>query len=316
MRIVAALGGNALLRRGEPLDAEVQRRNVKQAVRALAPLARGNELVVTHGNGPQVGLLALQAASYRDVAPYPLDVLGAESEGMIGYLLEQELASLLPERPVATLLTQVVVDPEDPAFSRPTKPIGPLYDRDGAAALSAARGWFMGPDTGGYRRLVPSPEPRRILELPAIAILVESGVVVVCAGGGGVPVVIDEVGAIRGVEAVVDKDLSAALLARDLDADILLLLTDVEGVWTGWGGPSPQLVREADPTSLRALALAPGSMGPKAEAAARFVEATGRRAVIGPLSEAVAVAAGEAGTVVHRDVVGIRIREEADAGRA
>jgi carbamate kinase len=315
MRIVAALGGNALLRRGEPPDVEVQRHNVKQAVHALVPLAHGNDLVVTHGNGPQVGLLALQAAAYREVAPYPLDVLGAESEGMIGYLLEQELASLLGDRPVATLLTQVVVDPRDPAFSRPTKPIGPLYDRDAAAVLSASRGWFMGPDTGGFRRLVPSPEPLRILELAAIAILVESGVVVVCAGGGGVPVVIDEAGGVRGVEAVVDKDLSATLLARELAADVLLLLTDVEGVWWGWGGPAPRLVAEADPAGLRALGLPAGSMGPKAEAAARFVEATGRVAVIGPLQAAARMVAGEAGTVVHRGAAGIRFREGADAER-
>jgi carbamate kinase len=313
MRIVAALGGNALLRRGEPLDADVQRHNVKQAVRALAPLARDNELVVTHGNGPQVGLLALQAAAYHDVAPYPLDVLGAESEGMIGYLLEQELAAVVPDRPVATLLTQVVVDPDDPAFARPTKPIGPVYDREAAGMLSASRGWFMGPDTGGYRRLVPSPEPRRILELAAIAILVESGVVVICAGGGGIPVVVDEAGAIRGVEAVVDKDLSAALLARELGADVLLLLTDVAGVLAGWGGPSPRLVEEATPAALREMGLPAGSMGPKAEAAARFVEWTGGVAVIGPLDAAAALASGEAGTVVRHGGTGIRVREGTDA---
>src|SRR4249920_686451 len=221
MRIVAALGGNALLRRGEPLEAEIQRRNVISAVRALAPVAREHELVVTHGNGPQVGLLALQAAADRVVQPYPLDVLGAETEGMIGYLLEQELRNALSCRNVATLLTQVVVATDDPAFARPTKPIGPVYTEHEARRLADARGWSVARDGVGWRRVVPSPDPLEIVELQAIRLLVDAGVLVVCAGGGGIPVVVDGASALRGVEAVMDKDLAASLLAELIGADVL-----------------------------------------------------------------------------------------------
>jgi carbamate kinase len=297
LRVVAALGGNALLRRGEPMDSEVQRRNVARAAEALAPIARDHTLVVTHGNGPQVGLLALQAAAYQGVAPYPLDVLGAESEGMIGYLVERELRARLPDRQVVTLLTQVEVDRSDPAFARPTKPIGPVFDRERGERLARERGWTMTAENGGLRRVVPSPEPLRIVELPAIALLVEAGAIVVCAGGGGIPIVVDESGSSRGVEAVIDKDLAAALLARELASDVLLLLTDVDAVYLDWGRSQRPLTR-ATPVELRRHRFAEGSMGPKVEAACRFVEATRRRAAIGRLEDAAAVLAGSAGTQV------------------
>jgi carbamate kinase len=298
VRIVIALGGNALLRRGEPAEATVQRRNVERAARAVAEVAAEHEIVVTHGNGPQVGLLALQSEAYRDVRAYPLDVLGAESEGMIGYLLEQALGNELHGRAVATLLTQVVVDPGDPAFERPTKPVGPVYDEERARRLAAKRGWTVAPDGNRFRRVVPSPEPRDIVELTTIRLLVEAGVLVICIGGGGIPVVVDEAGALHGVEAVIDKDLSAALLARLLGADLLLMLTDVAAVERGFGTRDARPIRRATAGELRAIAFAAGSMGPKVEAACRFVDATGQTAGIGALEDAAAIARGEAGTIV------------------
>lgn len=298
MRIVAALGGNALLRRNEPAEAEVQRRNIARAVAALAPVARDHELVVTHGNGPQVGLLALQASAYEGVAPYPLDVLGAESEGMIGYLLEQELRNALPGRDVATLLTQVVVSETDPAFSRPTKPIGPMYDEDEARRLAAERGWAIAPDGPRWRRVVASPEPLGIVELETVRLLVEAEVLVVCAGGGGIPVVVGPAGGLRGVEAVIDKDLAAALLAELLGAHVLLLLTDVSAVFRGFGTDRAEPIHHATADSLRNERFAEGSMGPKVEAACRFAERTGRRAAIGALDDAALVASSSAGTQV------------------
>jgi carbamate kinase len=235
MLLVLALGGNALLRRGEPLEAEVQRRNLLDATaQALAPIARKHRVVVTHGNGPQVGLLALQAAAYKDVAPYPLDILGAETEGMIGYLIEQSLANELRDREIATLLTQVEVEPSDPAFARPTKPIGPVYGEAAARELAARSSWTIVPDGSGFRRAVPSPIPRRIREINVIKLLIRAGVIVICAGGGGIPVMRTPDGGVCGVEAVIDKDLSAALLAEQIGADALLLLTDVPAVWTKW----------------------------------------------------------------------------------
>jgi carbamate kinase len=298
MRIVVALGGNALLQRGHPADAIVQRRNVAVAVEALASLATEHEVIVTHGNGPQVGLLALQGEAYRQVQPYPLDVLGAESEGMIGYLLEQELVNVLGGRQVATLLTQVIVDAADPAFSHPTKFIGPIYDRGMAELLAAERDWRVAPDGAYWRRVVASPEPRSIVELPTIRLLVEAGVLVVCVGGGGIPVVVDHDGRLHGVEAVIDKDRAATLLALGVDADALLLLTDVSAVERGHGTPEAAPIAEATADELLALDLPAGSMGPKAEAAAWFVKLTGGRAAIGSLAEAAAVLDGHSGTTI------------------
>jgi carbamate kinase len=304
MRVVVALGGNALLRRGEPLEAEVQRRNVAVAADATARLAAVHEVVVTHGNGPQVGLLALQAEALPRVTPYPLDVLGAESEGMIGYLIEQELRNRLPRRQVVTLLTQVEVSADDPAFGHPTKPIGPVYTEEEARRLAGERGWSIAPDGPAWRRVVASPEPRRIIELPAIRLLVEAGAIVVCAGGGGIPVVVISPGASRGVEAVIDKDRAAALLATGLASDALLLLTDVDAVYRDFGTPGARPLRESTPAELRRLRLDPGSMGPKVEAACRFVEETGGIAGIGRLEEAEAVLAGAAGTIVRTGPTG------------
>ena len=299
MRLVVALGGNALLQRGEPLDVNHQRANVARAVSALATLAGDHDVIVTHGNGPQVGLLALQAAAYTDVAAYPLDVLGAESEGMVGFLIDEALSSALPDRQVATLLTLVEVDLADPAFAHPTKFIGPVYDEPTARRIAGERGWSIAADGPCWRRVVASPEPKRIREIDTIRLLADAGVVVVCAGGGGVPVV-RAGGALRGVEAVIDKDLSAALLAEQVGADGLLLVTDADAVYEGWPGPDRHRIDSATPAEIRALALPAGSMGPKAEAAARFADATGGSAFIGALTDIDRMLAGEAGTVVRR----------------
>lgn len=296
MRVLAALGGNALLRRGEPADTDTQRRNVARAVSSLAAVAREHDLIVTHGNGPQVGLLALQAEAYPG-APTPLDVLGAESEGMIGYLLDQGLVGELPDRRIATLLTQVVVDPGDPAFRHPTKPIGPVYTRQEAERLAGERHISIAADGAGWRRVVPSPEPLRVIEIESIRLLVEAGVIVICLGGGGVPVAQTPAGGLAGVEAVIDKDLAAALLARQLAADVLLLLTDVSAVQLDWGTAAARPLRSATPEMVRGLGLAAGSMGPKVEAAARFAQ-EGGRCVIAAMEDAAPALRGEAGTVV------------------
>lgn len=302
MRLVIALGGNALLRRGEPLEAALQLRNVREAARALAPVALRHEVVVTHGNGPQVGLLALQSEAYGGTKPYPLDVLGAQTQGMIGYMIEDELRDQLGGgREVATLLTQVVVDERDPAFARPSKPVGPVYQEAAARGLARERGWTVGPDGEHWRRLVPSPEPQRIVEINTIRLLVDAGVVVICAGGGGVPVVKDEAGGLRGVEAVIDKDLSAALLASDLAAEALVLLTDADALYEGWGTPGARPLRRVTPSALRGMAFAAGSMAPKVEAACRFVEGRGGScfAAIGALADVEAILAGSRGTRVE-----------------
>ena len=297
-RIVVALGGNALLRRGESAEAETQRRNVAAAAAALGELTHDYELVLTHGNGPQVGLLALEADAYKAVAPYPLDVLGAESQGMIGYLLAQALRNELRHDDVVTLLTQVVVDAEDPAFAAPTKPIGPVYGKDEARALAGERGWTIAPDGPHFRRVVPSPQPRSIVELVAIEELLSAGATVICAGGGGIPVVRDG-GRLRGVEAVIDKDLTAALLAEQLGAERLVLATDVAYVERGWRTVRAMPIEHTTPTELRRLEFAAGSMGPKVEAACRFVERTGGVAAIGALADVVALARGRAGTRIE-----------------
>lgn len=288
MLVVAALGGNALLRRGEAASYAAQAANLADAAAALADLARAHALVVTHGNGPQIGRLALHPAFDE-----PLDALGAESEGMIAYQIEQELSRRLPGRDVVALLTRVVVNPCDPAFARPTKPIGATYTADVAAQLERSRGWPMMRDGERFRRAVASPEPQRIVEQRAIRLLVDAGAVVICAGGGGIPVTADG----HGVEAVVDKDLTAALLARVLGADALLLLTDVAAVYDDWPG-TRQPIAEATVAQLRARAFAGGSMGPKIEAACRFVAGTGGKAAIGAVGDAGRILHGEAGTAV------------------
>lgn len=300
MRIVVALGGNALLRRGEPLTAENQRANVALAAERIAKVAPGNELVIAHGNGPQVGLLALQSLAYTEVRPYPLDVLGAQTEAMIGYVIEQELGNLLPkDQPLATLLTMIEVDPADPAFADPTKFIGPIYLEEEAKRLADERGWTVKPDGAAWRRVVPSPKPRRIFELRPIKWLVEQGVVVICAGGGGIPTILDEQGILHGVEGVIDKDLAASLLARELDADLLVIATDVDGVYVDWGTADQRRIESATPDELEALSLPAGSMGPKVEAACAFVRATGKEAVIGSLSDIQEIVENGAGTRIH-----------------
>ena len=303
MRIVVALGGNALLKRGEPLTAENQRRNMRQAAGQLAAIAKGHELVLVHGNGPQVGLLALEADAYKDVPSYPLDILGAESQGMIGYVIAQELQAELADRSIATLITRTVVDGEDPAFQTPTKPIGPVYTAEQAKELASARSWHM-VDEGkaGWRRVVASPRPREIVELSAISTLLSSGAMVICAGGGGVPVIPREGGGLSGVEAVIDKDRAAALLAHRLKADRLVILTDVDGVFAGWGTPDQTLITEIKAAEADGSGYAAGSMGPKVEAAAYFAQEAGKTASIGSLSRALAVFEGEAGTHITPDV--------------
>jgi carbamate kinase len=307
MRVVIALGGNALLHRGEPMTAANQRRNVQMAAAALAPIASEHQLVISHGNGPQVGLLALQGATRQADAGYPLDILDAETEGMIGYLIEQELVNLLPaESRCATLLTQIEVDPQDPAFDNPTKPIGPVYSETEAQRLAAERGWRIACDGAYFRRVVPSPRPQRILELAVIEMLVSQGVIVICAGGGGIPVIRRADGSLAGVEAVIDKDLASCLLAQELSADALLMLTDVDAVYERWEEPQARGLRRITPQAMRKFSFAPGSMGPKVAAACEFVEQTGGSAGIGRLGDARAILAGEAGTLVTHDTVDTR----------
>ena len=300
MRIVAALGGNALLKRGDPMTAATQAENVRKAVAWLAPLIlEGHQLVITHGNGPQVGLLAMQAGSGSPDGAYPLDVLDAETEGMIGYLIERELQSVLPSGALtACLLTQITVDRRDPALNRPSKPIGPTYTQEIAEAQAAKREWSIAADGNGWRRVVPSPEPQEILEARVIDMLVAQGVTVICAGGGGIPVIEQSDGSLRGVEAVIDKDLASALLARLLRADRLLLLTDVDAVYLDWGTPTARPIRHARSGQLRASDFAPGSMGPKIDAACRFANETGKVASIGRIEDVRAIIIGDAGTTI------------------
>jgi carbamate kinase len=308
MLVVAALGGNALLRRGEPMTAENQRHNVRVAAEALAPVAAQHQLVVGHGNGPQIGLLALQGSAYGKEGPYPLDVLGAETEGMIGYMIEQELGNLLPfERPFATLLTMIEIDPGDPAFSNPTKFIGPVYGKDEADRLAADKGWVVKQDGDRWRRVVPSPEPKRIFELRPIKWLLERNTIVIAAGGGGIPTMYmpDRPRTLAGVECVIDKDLASQLLARDLDADLFVMLTDADAVYADWGKPTQKPIRRASPAALSQLPFAAGSMGPKVEAACRFAAATGKTAAIGALADLNRIITGDAGTTVSSKEAGI-----------
>jgi len=306
MLVVIALGGNALLHRGQPMTEPEQRTNVKKAAKALAEVAHEHTVVITHGNGPQVGLLALQNAAYSQVEPYPLDALGAQTEGMIGYLIEQELGNVLPyEQPIATILTQIEVDANDPAYQKPSKPIGPVYTHEQAERLKRERGWAMAPDNDKYRRVVPSPRPQHIFEIKVIEMLVKNAVIVICAGGGGIPTVYREGRIVEGVEAVIDKDRAGALVAQELGADAYLMLTDVKAVYTDWGKPSARAIRRTSPDALEALSFATGSMGPKVEAACDFVRQTGGISAIGSLEEALPLLAGTAGTTVAANVNGI-----------
>lgn len=306
MRVVVALGGNALQRRGEPMTVDSQRDNVRVACQALAPVAAEHELVISHGNGPQVGLLALQASTYDEASSYPFDVLGAQTEGMIGYMIEQELGNLLPfEVPFATLLTMVEVDPADPAFAKPDKPIGPVYAEEDARRLGKERGWTVARDGNGWRRVVASPLPKRIFEIRPVKWLLEKGTIVICGGGGGIPTIYGEGGKLQGVEAVIDKDRAAALLAQQLEADFFIMATDVPAVLVGWGTPDARAIRRASPAALSRFDFASGSMGPKVEAAKDFAERTGRTAAIGALEDIPHILGGEAGTLVSNDVATI-----------
>ena len=311
MRVVVALGGNALQRRGEAMTADNQRANVKVAAEQLAAVTRlGHNLVMCHGNGPQVGLLGLQNDAYArhvdgKVTPYPLDVLGAQTEGMIGYMIEQELGNVLPfEVPLATILTQTEVDAADPAFQNPTKFVGPVYNKEEAEAMAASHGWTVKADGDYYRRVVPSPKPQRIFEMRPIKWLIEKGAVVIAAGGGGIPTMYQG-DKLVGVEAVIDKDLASALLAREVEADYFVIATDVKSVFVGWGTPEAKAIRHAHPDEMDKLGFAAGSMGPKVEAACEFARLTGKRAVIGALEDIERIVKGEAGTIISTEQAGI-----------
>ncbi len=301
MRIVIALGGNALLKRGEPMTAEAQRRNIQIAAAAIAPITAEHQVVITHGNGPQVGLLALQGASYKPDEAYPLDVLGAETEGMIGYMLEQELGNILPfEVPFATLLTMVEVDGDDPGFKNPTKFVGPVYEKADADRLAGEKGWAFKQDGEQWRRVVASPMPKRIFEIRPVKWLLEKGTIVICAGGGGIPTMYekDKERSLTGVEAVIDKDFCSELLARELGADLFIMATDAEAVFIDWGKPEQKAIHRANPEALGAYSFPAGSMGPKVDAACHFARATGNAAAIGALADIAAIVRGERGTIV------------------
>ncbi|NAX18991.1 carbamate kinase, partial [Vibrio sp. V22_P2S10T140] len=282
--VVVALGGNALLRRGQPLEADVQRRNIEIAVKTISEIAKHYNVVLVHGNGPQVGLLALQGLEYKKVAPYPLDVLGSETQGMIGYMLMQEFKNMLPERNISCMLTQMMVDPKDPAFANPTKPIGPVYQEAEARELAEKYHWTVKPDGQYFRRVVPSPQPIGIVEHDAISQLISAGHLVICTGGGGIPVK-RENGKLVGVEAVIDKDMSAAFLAKQLNADALLILTDADAVYLDWGKPTQHALRSTTPSELANYQFDAGSMGPKIEASCEFIQQGGKVVGIGALED-------------------------------
>ncbi len=303
MRVVIAIGGNALQRRGEALTAQNMRQNVVIASRQIARAVPGNEIVVVHGNGPQIGLLALQNAAYDKVPSYPLDVLGAQTVGMIGYMLEQEIGNELPTKvPLCTFMTQMEVDPKDPAFRNPTKPVGPVYEREEAERLAEKNNWTIAADGQHFRRVVPSPKPHKIVDVRPIKWLLANGAVVICAGGGGVPTIVGEDGIRRGIEAVIDKDLSAALLSREIQADYFVIGTDVSAVYVDWGTPNQRAIRRAHPDALEKMGFSAGSMGPKVEACINFVRATGKKAVIGALEDISEILRDNAGTIVTTEV--------------
>ena len=295
--VVIALGGNALLRRGEPLEAGVQRHNIQIAVKAICEVAQNYKVVLVHGNGPQVGLLALQGLEYKQVAPYPLDVLGSETQGMIGYMLMQEFKNQMPDINATCMLTQMTVDPNDPAFLNPTKPIGPIYNQGEARELAEKYHWTIKPDGKHFRRVVPSPEPTGIIEHQAITTLIEQGHLVICTGGGGIPVQYNN-GQLVGVEAVIDKDMSAALLAKQLHADALLILTDTDAVYLDWGKNSQRALRNTTPSELSKYQFEQGSMGPKIQASCEFIKQGGKVVGIGALEDGLRILQGQAGTSI------------------
>ena len=306
MKIVIALGGNALLKRGEPMTAENQRENVKTACAQIARVYDGNQLIITHGNGPQVGLLALQNNAYKEVPMYPLDVLGAETAGMIGYMIQQELSNTVPDSAsIATVLTQIQVDPKDPAFQKPSKPVGPVYSKEEADKIAAEKGWTMAPDNDKYRRVVASPKPVNIFGLEPLKTLIDNKYIVVCGGGGGIPTWVEDNGKQHGAEAVIDKDLATALLATLIDADLFVIATDVDGAYLDWGKPEQKRIALAAPDAALAFGFASGSMGPKIEAAANFAKATGKDAVIGALADIEQIVAGKAGTRISGKAEGV-----------
>jgi len=310
MRVVIALGGNALLRRGQVMNAENQRENIREAAAQLAIVHQQHQLIIAHGNGPQVGMLALMDAHYTAIEPYPLDVLGAETVGMIGYMIEQEMGNLIPFKDhIVTVLTQILVDPDDPAFQNPSKPVGPIYGRSEAEKLQSEEGWSMAPDGEHFRKVVPSPLPQRIIEMNVIRMLVENGVVVICAGGGGIPVAYDENRKLFGVEAVIDKDLASGLLAKGLDADMFVMLTDEPNVFLNFGTEEQRAIKAASPEALQELDFAAGSMGPKVLGACKFVRETGKKSAIGKLSDLTDIMAGTAGTLISNDIDGIRVED-------
>ena len=321
MRVVVALGGNALQKRGEPMTVENQRANVRVACEALAPVALAHELVISHGNGPQVGLLSLQASAYDEESTYPFDVLGAQTEGMIGYLIEQELGNLVPfEKPIATILTMTEVDPDDPAMKDPTKFVGPVYTEEAAQRLATEKGWTVKRDGEHWRRVVPSPLPRRIFEIRPIKLLLAAGTVVICTGGGGIPTMylpgerLDHAAdrnprTLVGVEAVIDKDRSSAVLAQDLDADMLVIATDTDAVYLDWGTQDQRAIAEASPDGIEAYDFPSGSMGPKVEAAAAFARSRpGKVAAVGALADITEILAGTRGTRVTTSANAVTFR--------
>jgi carbamate kinase len=298
MRIVLALGGNALLRKGQKLTAENQRENVRSAVTKIVPLIdAGHDIVITHGSGPQIGLLALQGYAYKADQLYPLDVLDAQVEGMIGYVIGQELFNARTDNTqIATLLTQIEVDGNDPAFQDPTKPIGPFFKKEEAERLAKQNNWTIIKDKGEYRRVVPSPLPKKLVEAEIIKMLVDRGVVVICAGGGGIPVVRQPDGDLVGIEGVIDKDYASALLSADLDADMLMLLTDVDGVYENWGKPGQRMLQNVRPDAIDMAAFAAGSMRPKIGAACQFAAKKGKISVIGSIDQIDLIMRGDSGT--------------------
>lgn len=300
MKVVIALGGNALLRRGERADADVQMENVRIAAKAVADIAKEHNVVLTHGNGPQVGLLALQADAYKDVKPYPFDVLGAESQGMIGYMVAQCVGNNLPDRQVVNIITQTEVDPNDPAYTDPRKFVGPVYDKETAEKLAAERGWTIAADGKYFRRVVPSPQPQKIVEIDTIRQLVDAGAMVIASGGGGIPVIRNAEGKLEGSEAVIDKDMSASIMADELDADALLILTDAPSIALNWGTPEQSEIKEVSPEKLQEYNFAKGSMGPKVDAVCRFAQTGKGFGAVGRLEDALDILNGKAGTIIRK----------------